>query len=84
MSTAFVLDMGYDDRDYESLLDIITDASVRLDALQSTLSEVRHLCQSGNISSDQILKVLDRQGVYNSSRCTHQVISVRAARRNHG
>jgi hypothetical protein len=58
-----VADMGCDDRDYDSWLDTLTEASARLDVLQTAVTEVRYLCESGGASSEQILKVLNRRGV---------------------
>jgi hypothetical protein len=52
-----------DDRDYDRWLGTLTDASTRLDVLQAAVTEVRYLCESGNASTDQVLKVLDRLAV---------------------
>jgi hypothetical protein len=52
-----------DDRDYDTWLDTMTEASARFDALQTAVSEVRYLCDSRGVSSEQILKVLDWHGV---------------------
>ena len=50
--------------DYDEWLTVFTDASARLDALEAALTEVRHLCESGAVlSNEQILEVLKRQGV---------------------
>lgn len=51
------------DPKYDAWLDLITEASARLDDLQTAVTEVRHLCESGDVSSEQILEVLERQGV---------------------
>jgi hypothetical protein len=58
-----VADMVRDDRDYDSWMDTITEACARLDVLQTTVTEVRDLCESGGVSSQEILEVLERQGV---------------------
>ena len=52
-----------DDHDYDRWLDTITEASARLDALQSAVTDLRCLCENEGASTDQILKVLDRLGV---------------------
>ena len=52
-----------DDRDYDRWLNTLTGASKRLDVLQTAVTEVRYLCESGNASADQVLKVLDRLAV---------------------
>jgi hypothetical protein len=51
------------DRLYDRWLDTLTEASARLDALQTALTEVRYLCRSKTVDSGQILKVLDWYGV---------------------
>jgi hypothetical protein len=57
------VDMGRDDRSYDRWLDTISEASARLEVLQTAVTEVRRLCESGSVDSEQILKVLERQGV---------------------
>lgn len=52
-----------DERDYDRWLDTLTEASARLDVLQTAVTEVRYLCESRGASSEQILKVLDRLDV---------------------
>ena len=52
-----------DDRDYDRWLDALTGASKRLDLLQTAVTEVRYLCEGGDASADQVLKVLDRLAV---------------------
>ena len=52
-----------DDRDYDRWLRTLTEASTRLDVLQTAVTEVRYLCESGGAPSEQILKILDRVGV---------------------
>ena len=61
--TFTVADTGCDDRDYDNWLTTLTQASARLDNLQTTVNEVRYLCESGGVDSKQILKVLQRHGV---------------------
>jgi hypothetical protein len=51
-----------DDRDYDRWLDSLTEASTRLDALETAVTEVRCLCES-RASNEQILAVFDRLGV---------------------
>jgi hypothetical protein len=51
------------DREYGSWLDTFTEASARLDVLQTAVTEIRCLCESGGVSGEQILQLLDRQGV---------------------
>jgi hypothetical protein len=64
MSIVFaVADMDRDDRSYHRWLDTISEASARLEVLQTAVTEVRCLCERGCVSSEQILEVLQRQGV---------------------
>jgi hypothetical protein len=58
-----VADMGCDDRDYDNWLTTLTAASNRLDDLQTAVTEVRCLCESGGVDREQILKVLERHRV---------------------
>jgi hypothetical protein len=51
-----------DDDDYDRWIGTLTEASTRLNALQSAVTEARYLCESG-ASNEQILKVFDRLGV---------------------
>jgi len=60
MSIVFAVD---EDRDYDSWLDTITEASTRLDVLQTAVAEVRDLCERGGVCGQQILEVFERQGV---------------------
>jgi hypothetical protein len=50
------------DGDYDRWLDSLTEASTRLDALETAVNEVRCLCES-RASNEQILEVFDRLGV---------------------
>lgn len=52
-----------DDHDYDHWLGTLSEASSRLDALQTAVAEVRCLCEGHSASSEQILKVLDRLAV---------------------
>jgi hypothetical protein len=53
----------YDYSDYDRWLSAFAEASARLDALETAVTDIRHLCESGGISNGEILEVLDRQGV---------------------
>jgi hypothetical protein len=50
-------------RDYDNWLSTLTEASARLDALETAVTQVRHLCEGGGVSNVQILEALKRQGV---------------------
>jgi hypothetical protein len=49
--------------DYHEWLNVFAEASARLDALDTAVTRVRHLCEGGRVSDEQILEVLKRQGV---------------------
>ncbi len=53
---------GCDEREYDRWLGTLTEASDRLDALETAVAEVRRLCQSGETRSEQILEVLEKHG----------------------
>ena len=48
---------------YDEWLNVFAEASARLDALDTAVTRVRHLCEGGRVSNEQILEVLRRQGV---------------------
>ena len=62
MGMASFADMGYDDRDYDNWLTTLTEASERLDVLQTAVTELCRLCASQDVHSDQVLEVLERHG----------------------
>jgi hypothetical protein len=50
--------------DYDRWLDVFFEASVRLDALETAVTDVRHLLRHGaSVYSHEIVKVLDQHGV---------------------
>jgi hypothetical protein len=49
--------------DYDKWLNAFTEAYARLDALETAVTQVRHLCEGGGVSTERILEVLKRQGV---------------------
>ena len=49
--------------DYDKWINALTEASARLDALQTAVTQVRHLCEGAGVSNEEILAVLKRQGV---------------------
>jgi hypothetical protein len=53
--------------DYDRWLNVFTEASARLDALETAVTDVRQLCESGGVSTEQILEVLGRLRVNPSS-----------------
>ncbi|HEY7053083.1 MAG TPA: hypothetical protein VH496_13255 [Mycobacterium sp.] len=57
------LDQGFDEQPYDNWLTTLTEASLRLDDLQTTMREVRYLCERGPVSGEQILEVLEKHGV---------------------
>ena len=48
---------------YDEWLTVFAEASARLDALDTAVTQVRQLCEGGRVSNEQILEVLKRLGV---------------------
>jgi hypothetical protein len=60
----FDLSNQRDYRDYDSWLNTFTEASARLEALQTAVTDLRHLLRhSEGVRSAEILEVLERRGV---------------------
>jgi len=60
----FDLSNQRDYRDYDRWLNTFTEASARLDALQTPVTDLRHLLRhSEGVRSAEILEVLERHGV---------------------
>ena len=58
-----VAEIGYDERDYDSWLATLTQASARLDVLQTVVNELRRLCEREDVvQSRQVMEVLYRRG----------------------
>ncbi len=56
-----VAEMGCDERDYDNWLATLTQASERLDVLQTVVDELRQLCEDEDVvESRQLLEVLQR------------------------
>lgn len=63
MSLAYfpVAEIGYDERDYDNWLTTLTQASERLDTLQTVVDELRELCQHEDVvRSIDVLEVLEK------------------------
>jgi hypothetical protein len=60
----FDLSNQRDYRDYDSWLNTFTEASARLEALQTAVTDLRHLLRhSEGVRSAEILEVLEQHGV---------------------
>jgi hypothetical protein len=52
-----------DERDYDNWLATLTQATARLDELQSVVAELRQLCEQGDVvQSRQVMEVLENHG----------------------
>jgi hypothetical protein len=52
-----------DERDYDNWLATLTQATERLDELQSVVAELRQLCEQGDVvQSRQVIAVLEKRG----------------------
>jgi intergrase/recombinase len=64
-----VAEMDVDDRDYDSWLVTLIQASERLDALEAAVTELSQVCQSEDVRSEQVLEMLEKHGAL--SKGTH-------------
>jgi hypothetical protein len=63
MTSFAVAEIATDERDYDAWLATLTQASARLDVLQTVVTELRSLCDTEEVvQSRQILEVLERHG----------------------
>jgi hypothetical protein len=63
MTSLAVAEIRADDLDYDNWLATLTQASVRLDDLQSVVTELSELCQKEDVvQSRQVLEVLEKHG----------------------
>jgi hypothetical protein len=63
MTSFAVAEIGTDERDYDNWLATLTQASVRLDVLQTVVTELRRLCEPEDIvQSRQVMEVLEKHG----------------------
>jgi hypothetical protein len=63
MTSFPVVEIGYDERDYDNWLVTLTEASERLDVLQTVVDELRHLCEHEDVvDSREVIEVLEKHG----------------------
>ena len=63
MTSFAVAEIGSDERDYDNWLATLTQASARLDVLQTVVTELRRLCEQQEVvESRQVMEVLQRHG----------------------
>jgi hypothetical protein len=63
MTSFAVAEMGPDERDYDNWLATLTQASARLDVLQTVVNELCQLCEKEEVvQSRHVLEVLERRG----------------------
>ncbi|HEY1842813.1 MAG TPA: hypothetical protein VGG53_21820 [Mycobacterium sp.] len=63
MTSFAVTEIRKDERDYDSWLDTLTQASARLDVLQTVVTELRSLCEREDVvDSRRVMEVLERHG----------------------
>ncbi|MGH3971283.1 MAG: hypothetical protein ACRDTV_25080 [Mycobacterium sp.] len=61
--TAFaVAGLDRDDHAYDAWLAALTEASARLDVLETAITELRRRCEKADVTSEQVLEVLERSG----------------------
>ena len=63
-STSFsVAEIAHDERDYDNWLATLTQASARLDVLQTVVNELRELCEhEAVVRSREVIDVLEKHG----------------------
>jgi hypothetical protein len=58
-----VAEIAHDERDYDNWLATLTQASQRLDVLQTVVNELRQLCgHTDVVQSREVMDVLERHG----------------------
>jgi hypothetical protein len=58
-----VAEIAHDERDYDNWLATLTQASQRLDVLQTVVNELRELCeQESVVQSREVIEVLEKHG----------------------
>jgi hypothetical protein len=68
MRSFAVTGLDSDEHDYDNWLDTLTQASVRLDVLQTVVTELCQLCEKEDVvESQQVLEVLERRGAISKS-----------------
>jgi hypothetical protein len=61
--TTMAIEIIRDERDYDSWLTTLTEASERLDVLQTVVDELRELCEHEDVvQSQEVIGVLQRYG----------------------
>jgi hypothetical protein len=63
MTSFRVAEIGYDERNYDAWLATLTQASERLDVLQTVVDELRRLCEHEDVvNSREVIEVLEKHG----------------------
>jgi hypothetical protein len=55
-------EMGCGDREYSDWVTGLTEASARLDVLETVVAELCRLCELKDVHSEDVLKLLERRG----------------------
>ena len=72
MTSFAVAEMGPDERDYDNWLATLTQASARLDVLQTVVTELSQLCENEDVvESRRVLELLQRHGAVGKSADAH-------------
>ncbi|MDT5354639.1 MAG: hypothetical protein QOJ56_3171 [Mycobacterium sp.] len=68
MTSFVVAEIGSDERDYDNWLATLTQASARLDVLQTVVTELCRLCEQEEVvQRRQVLEVLEKHGAITKS-----------------
>jgi hypothetical protein len=62
MTSQVVDELDRDDREYDQLLNTLTQVSARLDVLQTAVGELCQLCEKDDVHGEQVLELLQKHG----------------------
>ena len=62
MTSFAVAQLDRDDHEYDDWLSVLTQASARLDVLQTAVTELCRLCENEDAHREQVLELLERHG----------------------
>lgn len=57
-----VAELDVDDHDYDNWLVTLIQASERLDALETAVTELCRVCETEDVRSEQVLEMLEKHG----------------------
>lgn len=67
MTSQVVAELDRDDREYDQLLNTLTQVSARLDVLQTAVGELCQLCEKDDVHGEQVLELLHKHGAVSNA-----------------